>query len=68
MTRRAPDSSGVKQFSCYYILNNITPIDKLWNGFRFTMVIIVTPTWDVPFSANHISESKISAHFPTMVL
>lgn len=33
-------------------------MDKLWKQFRFIVVVIM------PFSVNHISESKISAHFP----
>lgn len=37
-------------------------MDKLWKQFRFT--IVVTHVVIVPFSVNHISESKISAHFP----
>lgn len=38
-------------------------MDKLWKQFRFT-IVVVTPMGGVPFSVNHFSESKMSAHFP----
>lgn len=38
-------------------------MDKVRKQFRFT-IVVVTPMEDVPFSVSHISESKISAHFP----
>lgn len=67
MTRRAPDSMVSDNSHHYH--NNISicsvdiPMEKLWKQFGFT-IVAVTPTGVVPFSVSHISESKISAHFP----
>lgn len=66
MTRRAPDSMVSDNSHHYH--NNIPcsvdiPMEKLWKQFGFT-IVVVTPTRGVPFSVSHISESKISAHFP----
>lgn len=60
MTRRAQDSMVSNNFLVSTII--IYPWTNSGKKFRFT--IVITPTGGVPFSANHISESKISAHFP----
>lgn len=67
MTRRAPDSMVSDNSQHYHndipICSVDIPMEKLWKQFGFTTVV-VTPTLGVPFSVSHISESKISAHFP----
>lgn len=64
MTRRAPDSmvSNNSLVSTIMINPFVVPIYP-WTNYGNSLVVIITPTRGAPFSVNHISESKISAHF-----